>query len=116
MPTPRQHKENHILYADAVGSTCKSGVWFTESDSFKGQQRAVLEAVKEKIDWVAVENVVMAVSLDPPGIALIAPNPSLPGVIVLADGATPASTEELRAHYVEVVREATQEAGVPVEA
>ncbi|MEV0502972.1 hypothetical protein AB0I84_36000, partial [Streptomyces spectabilis] len=53
MPTPRQHKENHILYADAVGSTCKSGVWFTESDSFKGQQRAVLEAVKEKIDWVA---------------------------------------------------------------
>ncbi|MFI9208628.1 hypothetical protein ACIGW7_10835 [Streptomyces sp. NPDC053253] len=115
MPTPREKKENHLLYADAVDSRGKSGVWFGEREEFKTAQGEAMEVIKERIDWVPIENAVMAVSLDPPGIAVIAPNPSLPGIIVLADGATAANTEQLKQHYTKLVQGALKDADIPVE-
>jgi hypothetical protein len=115
VPTPREEKENHLLYADAVDSRGKSGVWFGEREEFRTAQSTAMEAIKERVEWVPVENAVMAVSLDPPGIALIAPNPSLPGVIVLADGATAANTEHLKQKYTQLVQDVLKEADIPVE-
>ena len=115
MPKPRSKKDNHLLYADAVGSRGKSGVWFGEREEFKAAQSQVIDAVKEKIDWVPVENAIMAVSLDPPGIVLIAPNPSLPGIIVLSDGATTANSEYLTKQYTEIVRDALKAADIAPE-
>ncbi|MER5750824.1 hypothetical protein [Streptomyces sp. NPDC002088] len=104
MPKPREKKDNHLLYADAVASRGKSGVWFGEREDFKSKQVSVMDALKEKVEWVPVENAVMAISLDPPGIVVMAPNPSLPGIIVLADGATAENTEYLKKHYTEIVQ------------
>jgi hypothetical protein len=115
LPKPREKKDNHLLYADAVASRGKSGVWFGEREEFKATQIEVMDAVKEKIDWVPIENAVMAVSLDPPGIVVLAPNPSLPGIMVLADGATAANTEYLKKHYTEVVQDVLKAASIPVE-
>lgn len=114
MPKPRAKKDNHLLYADAVASRGKSGVWFGEREDFKTTQSEVMDAVKDRIDWVPIENAVMAVSLDPPGIVVIAPNPSLPGIIVLADGATAANTEHLKQHYTQVVQEVLEAADIPI--
>jgi hypothetical protein len=115
MPTRRPKKTNHLIYADMVDSRSKSGIWFSHAEEFKGQQQSVIRALKEKLDWVPIENAIMAISIEPPGIVLIAPNPSLPGIIVLADGATPASTDELKARYTGLVREATAQIGVKIE-
>jgi hypothetical protein len=115
MPRERAKKDNHLLYADAVGSRGKSGVWFGEREEFKATQVHVIDAIKERIDWVPVENAIMAVSLDPPGIAIIAPNPSLPGIIVLADGATNANSDYLVKHYTEIVRDALKAADISVD-
>jgi len=115
MPKQRAKKDNHLLYADAVGSRGKSGVWFGEREEFKSAQVDVIDAIKEQIDWVPVENAIMAVSLDPPGIVVIAPNPSLPGIIVLADGATTANSEYLTKQYTEIVRGALKAADISVE-
>jgi len=115
VPTPRQKKDDHLIYADAVHSFDKSGVWFAESDAFKAQQTTVMEAIKEATDWVPVTDAIMAVSLEPPGIAIIAPNPSLPGIIVLTDGSTLANTEQLKDRYIEIVRKASTQSGVLIE-
>lgn len=115
MPTPRQRKNDHLIYADAVHSFDKPGVWFAESDAFKAQQATVMEAIKEATDWVPVTDAIMVVSLDPPGIAIIAPNPSLPGIVVFADGSTLASAEQLKERYIEIVRQATTQSGVLIE-
>jgi hypothetical protein len=115
MPKPREKKDNHLLYADAVASRGKSGVWFGEREEFKTTQSEVIEAVKDKINWVPIENAIMAVSLDPPGIVVMAPNPSLPGIMVLADGATAANTEHLKKQYTEVVQEVLKAADIKVE-
>ncbi|MEU3096489.1 hypothetical protein ABZ690_17230 [Streptomyces sp. NPDC006967] len=115
MPKPREKKDNHLLHADAVDSRGKSGVWFGEREEFKSAQAEVIDAIKEKIDWVPIENAVMAVSIDPPGIVVMAPNPSLPGIIVLADGATPENTEHLKQHYTEVVRGVVEGKEIPVQ-
>src|SRR5262245_9254214 len=116
MPKPRQKKDNHLLYADAVASRGKSGVWFGERESFRSKQLDVMESLKERIDWVPLENAVMAVSLDPPGIAIIAPNPSLPGIIVLADGATTSNTEQIKRQFIETVRKVLDDADIAAEA
>lgn len=115
MPKPREKKKNHLLHADAVDSRGKSGVWFGEREEFKTAQAEVLEAVKERIDWVPIENAVMAVSLDPPGIVVIAPNPSLPGIIVLADGATTANSEHLKQHYTQLVEGVLKDKDIELE-
>lgn len=115
MPKPRAKKDNHLIYADAVGSRGKSGVWFGEREEFQAKQVEVMDVLKERIDWVPLENAVMAVSVDPPGIAVIAPNPSLPGIIVLADGATADNSEALREHFTKIVRDCLDEADVAAE-
>ncbi|GGU81833.1 hypothetical protein GCM10010260_12930 [Streptomyces filipinensis] len=115
MPKPREKKDNHLLYADAVASRGKSGVWFGEREDFKTKQTSVMDAVKERVEWVPVENAVMAISLDPPGIVLMAPNPSLPGIIVLADGATSENTEHLKKHYTEIVQDVLKAADIAEE-
>lgn len=115
MAAPRERKDDHLLYADAVGSRGKSGVWFGEREAFQTRQRDVMEDVKEKINWVPLENAVMAVSLDPPGIVVMAPNPSLPGIIVLADGATPENSEQLKSQYTSIVKEVMDKQGLTVE-
>ncbi|MFB0629112.1 hypothetical protein [Streptomyces sp. AB3(2024)] len=115
MPKPREQKDNHLIYADAVGSRGKSGVWFGDREDFKSKQVSVMDAVKERIEWVPVEDAVMAISLDPPGIVLMAPNPSLPGIIVLADGATSENTEHLKKHYTEIVQGVLTDANIAQE-
>jgi hypothetical protein len=110
MPTERPVKDNHLIYADAVQSRNKSGVWFGEQKAFKDHQANVLEKIKDRIDWVPLENAVLAVSIDPPGICIIAPNPSLPGIIVLADGATPENTATIRQRYIDLVRASIEDA------
>ncbi|WP_405853932.1 hypothetical protein OG407_00600 [Streptomyces sp. NBC_01515] len=115
MPKPREQKDNHLIYADAVGSRGKSGVWFGEREDIKAKQVTVMDAVKERVEWVPVEDAVMAISLDPPGIVLMAPNPSLPGIIVLADGATAENTEHLKKHYTEIVQDVLKDAKIAQE-
>jgi hypothetical protein len=115
MAVERKPKDDHLLYADAVGSRGKSGVWFGEVDAFQAKQAEVMEAVKEAVEWVPLDGAVLAVSIDPPGIAVIAPNPSLPGVIVLADGATPENEAVLKARYTEIVSQAVRSQGISTE-
>ncbi|MFD5746492.1 hypothetical protein [Streptomyces sp. NPDC127033] len=115
MAVPRERKDDHLLYADAVGSRGKSGVWFGEREAFQTRQHEVMDAVKDQVNWVALENAVMAVSLDPPGIVVMAPNPSLPGIIVLADGATPENSEQLKSQYTAIVGKIMTEQGLTIE-
>ncbi|OLT25967.1 hypothetical protein BJF83_21990 [Nocardiopsis sp. CNR-923] len=115
MPTARRSKTDHLIYADVVDSKSKAGVWMGERESFQEQQSRILEAVKDKLDWVAVEGAIMAISTEPAGIAVIAPNPTLPGVIVLADGGSPAASAELQATYEKTIREAMAELGISEE-
>ncbi|WFB08199.1 hypothetical protein LRS74_14910 [Streptomyces sp. LX-29] len=115
MPTPRRSKNDHLIYADVVDSKSKAGVWMGERASFQDRQRQIMEAVKDGLDWVPVEGAIMAISTEPAGIAVIAPNPSLPGVIVLADGGSPAATADLQARYEEVVRTSMADLGIAAE-
>ncbi len=112
MVAERPVKDNHLIYADAVGSRGKSGVWFGEQQAFKAQQEKIMEQIKDKLDWVELEDAVLAVNMDPPGICVIAPNPSLPGIIVLADGATQEATAEIRAKYINAVKEVISDCGL----
>lgn len=112
MAKRRQVKSDHLIYADAVGSRGKSGVWFGEREEFKKRQTEVMDTIKERVDWVPLEGAMLAISADPPGIVVIAPNPSLPGVIVVADGATKANSEKLQEIYTAIVRQAVQDAGI----
>ncbi|MGI5401929.1 hypothetical protein ACQEVG_21290 [Streptomyces sp. CA-135486] len=115
MPTPRRSKNDHLIYADVVDSKSKAGVWMGERASFQDRQRQIMETVKDELDWVPVEGAIMAISTAPAGIVVIAPNPSLPGVIVLADGGSPAASAELQAAYEEVVRKSMAELGIAEE-
>lgn len=112
MATERPVKDNHLVFADAVGSRGKSGVWFGEQQAFKAKQAHVLEVVKDEVDFVPLTDAILAISVDPPGICVIAPNPSLPGMIVLADGATPEATAVIKARYIESVRKAIEAVGL----
>ena len=116
MAQRRKLKNDHLLYADAVGSTKKSGVWFASKEEFRPLQARAMEHVKEQTDWVAMENVVMVINLDPPGIAVIAPNPSLPGLIVLADGSTEENSKVIQEKYTKLVKLAVETSGGAVEA
>lgn len=112
MAKKRPVKDNHLIYADAVGSRGKSGVWFGEQSVFKENQAEIMNNLKDKVDWVPLENAMLAVSIDPPGIAVIAPNPSLPGIIVLADGATQENTSDIAERYIDMTRNAIQDIGL----
>ncbi|MFJ8956503.1 hypothetical protein ACIRJL_10685 [Streptomyces sp. NPDC102383] len=115
MPTPRRPKSDHLIYADVVDSKSKAGVWMGERDAFQAKQTEILEGVKDKTDWVPVENAIMMVSTAPAGITFIAANPTLPGVIVLADGGSPEATAQLQAAGVEIVRKVMSERGIVAE-
>ncbi|MEU9335167.1 MULTISPECIES: hypothetical protein [unclassified Streptomyces] len=115
MPTPRRAKNDHLIYADVVDSKSKAGVWMGERDAFQAKQAEILEGVKDKTDWVPVENAIMMVSTEPAGITFIAANPTLPGVIVLADGGSPEASAQLQAAGEELVRKVMAERGIVAE-
>lgn len=54
----------------------------------------------------------MVVSSEPAGITVIAANPTLPGVIVLADGGSPEASAQLQAVGEELVRKVMAERGI----
>ncbi|MEU9342079.1 hypothetical protein AB0D74_12780 [Streptomyces sp. NPDC048278] len=112
MPTPRRTKGDHLIYADVVDSKSKAGVWMGERDAFQAKQAEIMEALKDNTDWVPVENAIMVVSTEPAGITIIAANPTLPGVIVLADGGSPEASAQLQATGEELVRKLMAERGI----
>lgn len=114
MPQARREKKDHLIYADVVDSKSKAGVWMGERASFQEKQGRIIEALKEQTDWVELKDAVM-VGTDPAGITVIAPNPTLPGVIVLADGGSPATSAKLQAAAEEKVREVMGELGIAEE-
>ena len=117
MPKPRKRKTDHLIYADHTGSRGKSGVWFGEQTEFKALQAHVMGGIKEKINWIPLDGALLAIDADPPGITVIAPNPSLPGVIVVSDGSTPTATAALQERYTDLVRkqiEVTSERPAPL--
>lgn len=112
MPIPRRSKGDHLLHADVVDSKSKAGVWMGEQANFKADQANISEALKERTDWVDLENAVLVISTDPAGITVIAPNPTLPGMIVLADGGSPLASQILRDKGVELVRTTMAQLGI----
>jgi hypothetical protein len=116
MPTPRRTKNDHLIHADVVDSKTKAGVWMGERSSFKEKQNQILEALKDNLAWVPLDDAIMVISTQPAGITLIAPNPTLPGLIVLADGGSPAATAQLQATGEDVVRRVMTDLGIAEEA
>src|SRR5690348_16687793 len=116
MPTPRRTKTDHLIHADVVDSKSKAGVWMGERASFQDKQRQILNVLKDNLDWVPLEGAIMAISTNPAGITLIAPNPTLPGLIVLADGGSPAASAHLQALGEDLVRKAMSDLGIAEEA
>jgi hypothetical protein len=115
MPTSRRTKSDHLIYADVVDSKTKAGVWMGERASFQDKQRQILEALKDQLNWVSLDDAVMVISTEPAGITVIAPNPSLPGMIVLADGGSPAASASLQAAHEDIVRKAMADLGIAEE-
>lgn len=96
-------------------SRAKAGVWFAEKAKFKAHQREVLAALKDEFDWVPVKDVIMVVNQKTPGIVLVAPNPSLPGMIILANGVTETGTSRLQTAMEKRVASIADGLGVPTE-
>jgi hypothetical protein len=115
MPQARREKKDHLIYADVVDSKSKAGVWMGERASFQEKQERIVEALKEQTDWVGLTDAIMLISTDPAGITVVAPNPSLPGVIVLSDGGSPAASGKLQATTEEKVRAVMAELGIAEE-
>lgn len=115
MPQARREKTNHLIYADVVDSKSKAGVWMGERASFQEKQGRLIEALKERTDWVELKDAIMVISAEPAGITVIAPNPTLPGVIVLADGGSPAASAQLQTAAEEKVRAVMGELGIAEE-
>ncbi|MBV9022321.1 MAG: hypothetical protein JO362_00600 [Streptomycetaceae bacterium] len=116
MPTPRRTKTDHLIHADVVDSKSKAGVWMGERASFQDKQRQILEGLKDALNWVPLEGAIMAISTAPAGITVIAPNPTLPGLIVLADGGSPAASALLQANGEDLVRQVMSDLGIAEEA
>lgn len=112
MPQARREKKDHLIYADVVDSKSKAGVWMGERASFQEKQGRIIEGLKEKTDWVGLRDAIMVISTDPAGITVIVPNPTLPGMIVLADGGSPATSAKLQAAAEEKVRAIMGELGI----
>lgn len=108
----RKQKKDHLMFADIAKSRSKAGIWFQEAKSFRKHQRDAMRLVADQIDWVKLPNVIMAISQNPAGVVVIAPNPSLPGILVLADGTTTANTEKLQAKYTKIVAKCVEAVGV----
>jgi hypothetical protein len=115
MPTPRRPKTNHLIYADVVDSKTKAGVWMGERASFQDKQKQILDRLKDQLNWVSLDDAIMVISTEPAGITVIAPNPSLPGLIVLADGGSPAASANLQAAHEDVIRKVMAGLGIAEE-
>ncbi|MCC2280245.1 hypothetical protein LKL35_33220 [Streptomyces sp. ET3-23] len=115
MPKSRREKNDHLIYADVVDSKSKAGVWMGERASFQQKQSEILETIKDQVNWVELKDAIMVVSTEPAGITLMAPNPTLPGVIVLADGGSPAASAKLQAAGEETVRKVMAQLGIAEE-
>ncbi|MET9218667.1 hypothetical protein ABZX65_07775 [Streptomyces sp. NPDC003300] len=115
MPKARREKQDHLIYADVVDSKTKAGVWMGERASFRDEQGRILEALKDSTDWVGLDGAIMVISTEPAGLTVIAPNPTLPGVIVLSDGGSPAATARLQADGERQVRGVMAELGIAEE-
>lgn len=87
MPRRRPLKNDHLIPVTTPASKAKAGVWFGDRKEFKERQAKLMAAIKDKVAWIPVEDAIIAVREEPRGIVLIAPNPTLPGMIILADGA-----------------------------
>lgn len=117
MATVRPKKSDQLIHADVTDSRAKAGVWFGEAKAFKSRQKKILNEIKDRIDWVALPGAIMAISYKPVGVVLIAPNPTLPGVFVVANGTTEANTKKLQNQYTKLVESISSEAGAePVKA
>jgi hypothetical protein len=116
MPTPRRTKSDHLIHADVVDSKSKAGVWMGERASFQDKQGQILEALKDQLAWVPLDGAIMAISTNPAGITVIAPNPTLPGLIVLADGGSPAATAHLQVNGEDLVRKVMSDLRIAEEA
>ncbi|MGH3735681.1 MAG: hypothetical protein ACRDT6_08670 [Micromonosporaceae bacterium] len=115
MPTPRRSKDDHLIYADVVDSDSKAGVWMGEREAFQANQSKIMEAVKDRTDWVSLKDAVMVITTDPAGITVIAANPTLPGMIVLADGGCPENSAKLQSMSEEVIRQVMADLGIAEE-
>ncbi|MFK4222127.1 hypothetical protein [Streptomyces sp. NPDC019890] len=115
MPTPRRTKNDHLIYADVVDSKSKAGVWMGAQDAYQAKQGQIMEALKDNASWVPLDNAIMVISTAPAGITVIAPNPTLPGLIALADGGSPAASAELQAVAEETIRKAMADLGIAEE-
>lgn len=112
MVRERKRKTNHLIPADRVGSAAKAGVWFGEKERFKDIQAQIMEKVKDKIDWLPLSDAILAVSAEPPGIVVIASNPTLPGVIILGDAASMEATQQIQDRFTELVSGITDEMNI----
>lgn len=111
MPVERPKKNDHLLIGEVAKSSSKAGIWFGEANAFKSRQKKILTELQDQIDWLKLPNAILAISQDPHGIVVIAPNPSLPGIIVLADGTTKSNTAKLQEKYTRLVAAATEKTG-----
>ncbi len=96
-------------------SKAKAGVWFGDRKEFKKRQTLLMEAIKDKVAWIPVEGAIIAVREEPRGIVLLAPNPTLPGIIVLADGAGQKDTQRLQETHVQLVRDLAAAIEIPTQ-
>lgn len=114
MAKERRKKTDHLLYADVAKSRTKEGVWFVDQKRFKKTQRQMLKELQDRIDWVKLPDAILAVSTQPVGIVVLAPNPTLPGFIVCADGTTKANTEKLQKKYQDICAQIAKKLGVDI--
>lgn len=115
MPKRRPKKTDHLIPVTTPASKCKAGVWFGDRKEFKDRQARLMEAIKDQVCWIAVEGAIIAVREEPHGIVLIAPNPTLPGMIVLADGAGKVDTERLQEAYTRLVQDLAASMEIPTQ-
>lgn len=93
-------------------SRAKAGVWFSEKVKFKANQKLILDALKDELDWVPLSGAIMIVNQKTPGIVIVAPNPSLPGIIALANGVTDSGTEKLQKSIEATLRRLAEQEAV----
>ncbi|MFZ5987980.1 MAG: hypothetical protein ACOYWZ_12770 [Bacillota bacterium] len=86
-------------------SKAKAGIWFYEKQKFRVRQKKVIEELKKKVGYLNIEDAIMVVDPLIEGIAVVAPNPSLPGIIILADGPTQEKSCELQERVRSIVSE-----------
>jgi hypothetical protein len=108
----RPKKVDQLIYADVTDSKAKAGVWFGETTAWKRNQKSIMAALRDRISWVNLPGAILAISDQPVGVVLIAPNPSLPGIFVVADGTTKTNTAKLQSQYSKLVAGLTKDQGI----